>query len=331
MGSTPTVSVVMPTYNRLRSLQRALQGLAEQTRLERPIEVIVVSDGSTDGTDSYLASAEPPLPIVTFSQENAGPAAARNRGVDAATGELVLFLDDDVVPTPGLVAAHLRDHDQADDDLVVIGPMNTPPDHDISPWVQWEQNMLAKQYEAMDRGVYAATPRQFYTGNASVARRHVIAAGGFDTAFRRAEDVELAYRLADRGLRFSFDHDAVVLHYADRSFDAWRRMATDYGRNDVIFARDKGRTWLLDSIAREFGDRNTLIRGLTRTCLPRPRFAKAASSVLAAVARNAGRLGVEPVAQRALSAVYNLDYYRGMADELGDPADLLARFDQAAA
>ncbi len=113
-------------------------------------------------------------------------------------------------------------------------------------------------------------PRQFYTGNASVARRHVIAAGGFDTAFRRAEDVELAYRLADRGLRFSFDHDAVVLHYADRSFDAWRRMATDYGRNDVIFARDMGRTWLLDSIAREFGDRNTLIRGLTRTCLPRP-------------------------------------------------------------
>ena len=59
--------------------------------------------------------------------------------------------------------------------------------------------MLAKQYEAMDRGVYGATARQFYTGNASVARRHVIAAGGFDTSFRRAEDVELAYRLADRG------------------------------------------------------------------------------------------------------------------------------------
>jgi glycosyltransferase involved in cell wall biosynthesis len=330
VASTPTVSVVMPTFNRLPTLRRALRGLAEQEELEQPFEVVVVSDGSTDGTDRFLTSGDVPLPVLALFQENAGPAAARNRGVDAASGDLVLFLDDDVVPTPGLVAAHVRDH-PPDDDVVVIGPMNTPPDHDISPWIQWEQNMLAKQYDAMDRGVYGATARQFYTGNASVARRHVIAAGGFDPSFRRAEDVELAYRLADRGLRFEFDHDAVVLHYAARSFSAWRRAAADYGHNDVIFARDHGRAWLLESICGEFAGRNALIRSLTRVCLPRPRLGAATTSALSLVAKAAGRVGADAVAQRTLSAVYNLEYYRGMAAELGDAHDLLARFDLAAA
>jgi GT2 family glycosyltransferase len=95
--------------------------------------------------------------------------------------------------------------------------------------------MLVKQYDAMERGDWAATARQFYTANASLARRHVLDAGGFDERFRRAEDVELAYRLADRGLRFVFARDAVVVHHPDRSFRAWLDIAGAYGRNDVVF------------------------------------------------------------------------------------------------
>ena len=204
----PTVSVVVPTYDRLPRLRRVLAGLAAQD-LDRPFEVVVVDDGSTDGTDAYLHSGAPPLPIVASTQENRGPGAARNRGVDLATGEIVVFLDDDVIPDPGLVRAHIRSHERHGGKTVVIGPMRNPPDHRMSPWIRWEQAMLAKQYDAMEAGHYDATARQFFTGNASLRREHLLAAGGFDPTLRRAEDVELAYRLADAGLTFVHEPDAV--------------------------------------------------------------------------------------------------------------------------
>ena len=78
-------------------------------------------------------------------------------------GPLVLFLDDDVVPAPDLVSTHVRHHHGLDDDVVVVGPMRTPDDLALSPWVQWEQRMLYKQYDAMLRGDWKATARQFYT------------------------------------------------------------------------------------------------------------------------------------------------------------------------
>jgi GT2 family glycosyltransferase len=327
VAAQPTVSVVMPTYNRLDQLRAALEGLARQHDVDERVEVIVVSDGSTDGTDDYLSSPAVPLPVVALTQPNAGPAAARNRGLEAARGDLVVFVDDDTVAAPDLIAAHLRRHERPDDDLVVIGPMLTPDDYAISPWVQWEQDMLTKQYEAMRTGVYEATARQFYTGNASVARTHLRAVGGFDTTFRRAEDVELAYRLADRGLRFAFDPTAIVLHYAERSFESWLQAAYAYGRNDVVFARDHGRGWLLEAIGSEFHGRHALVRGLTRACLPRPRLGRSVSTILSATARACGWARADALTRPMFSAVYNLAYYRGMGDELGSGRRLLQLFD----
>ena len=135
----------------MQSLARTLAGLAGQDPVDGGVEVVVVSDGSTDGTDEYLASAAVPLPVTALRQANGGPAAARNRGIEEARGTLVLFVDDDVVPAPDLIAAHVAAHDHPDDDLVVVGPMNTPENVELSPWVQWEQDMLYKQYEAMQR------------------------------------------------------------------------------------------------------------------------------------------------------------------------------------
>jgi glycosyltransferase involved in cell wall biosynthesis len=324
-----TISVVIPTYNRLDQLRGALAGLAAQRGLERPAEVIVVSDGSTDGTDEYLRSAEVPLPVVALNQANAGPAAARNHGVREATGDLVVFIDDDVVPAPDLLAAHLRHHAATGGDTtVVIGPMITPEDEPLAPWVGWEQDMLYKQYAAMQRGDWEATARQFYTANASIARRHIVAAGGFDETFRRAEDVELAYRLADRGLSFAFAEDAVVHHHAERTFDSWLDIARQYGRNDVIFGRDLGQRWLLQSIATEFGDRHALVRALARVSAPRPRLRRLIVFVLSLVARLSAVLRLRAVTHQALSGAYNLAYYGGMADELGSGRRLLTLFDR---
>jgi GT2 family glycosyltransferase len=311
-----SVSVVIPTFNRRERLQRVLRALAEQT-YRGPVEVVVVSDGSTDGTDEFLASGSTPIPVVAASQENQGPAAARNRAVELATGELLVFVDDDVVPVPGLVAAHVAAHQRLGPDVVVIGPMLDPIDHRMSPWVRWEQAMLAKQYDAMIAGRYEATARQFYTGNASVARRHVLDAGGFDTRFRRAEDVELAYRLSDRGLRFAFEPAAEGLHYAERTYSSWWATGYAYGRNDVVFARDGGRLPIRYWIGKEFKARHPVVRALTRWCVTRPRAAAVVSQGLRGVTVLTDLVRLRSIALQAASGIYNIAYYRGVVDELG--------------
>lgn len=327
--SNSTVSVVVPTFNRLEQLQRTLVGLSAQVGLESELEVVIVDDGSDDGTAEWLDSGDTPLDVIAVSQENQGPAAARNRGIRAATGDLVLFLDDDVVPAPDLVDAHLRRHRSDDHDLVVIGPMRTP-DVAMSPWVKWEQRQLEKQYNAMLDGDWEATARQFYTGNASVHRRHLIQAGGFDTSFRRAEDVELGYRLADAGLRFVFEPNAEVHHYAERSFRSWRDAAAQYGRSDAVFGREHGHDWLFELVLKEFHYRHVLVRATTRLTL-RSRAARAVLLPASdATARLLCRTNNSRLTDAALSALYNLRYYHGMAVEVGGGRELLALLNASA-
>jgi len=316
-----SVSVVLPTYNRCSRLERVLTALEKQT-FDGPLEVIVVSDGSTDGTDDFLASAELSIDLVPLQQANGGPAVARNRGIAAATNELVVFIDDDVVPAPELIAEHVAAHRRAGDGrLVAIGPMLNPPDADYSPWVAWEQEKLAEQYDCL-RSDPAASYRQFYTGNASVLREHLERSGGFDSRYRRAEDVELAFRLEQAGLRFEFCPSAHGYHYAERSFDSWITMAYDYGKANVAFA-NSGQDFLLGSIAREFRIRHPLQQRLVRTLAGRPKAAKLVVQLLRGLFRVADRAGAERLTQAMLSAMYGIEHYRGTADALGSGSALL--------
>ncbi len=140
------VSVIVPTYNRVERLQRVLAALEGQTVSLDSFEVIIVSDGSTDGTNDFLQTVDSDLRLTAVFQANSGAAAARNNGLRHAKGALVLFIDDDVVPAPQLLAEHLRFHERRGDDLAVLGPMLTPGGFDMVPWVRWEQAMLVKQY-----------------------------------------------------------------------------------------------------------------------------------------------------------------------------------------
>jgi glycosyltransferase involved in cell wall biosynthesis len=318
--ATPTISVVVPTFNRLPRLQQVLEALSQQTLDKNLFEVVIVSDGSTDGTDEYLSGATP-LTVVHARQDNAGPGAARNHGVQLARGRLVLFIDDDVVATPTLVEQHLRAHGDSTSS-VVIGPMSNAPGFKYSPWVAWEQAKLYKQYRAMHDGVYAASFRQFYTGNASLPRELFIKAGGFDTTFRRAEDIELSYRLDQLGATFVFDETAIAHHLAERSFASWIAAADAYGRNDDTFARDHDQHWLLPAMSSEFKERSVFTRVLVRTCLTRPRLGRFAARSLQAI--GGAPWMIPRVSSLALSGLYGLTYYRSAGTEYGDTAEFRA-------
>lgn len=312
----PIVSIILPTYNRLPQLQKVLAGLEAQTYPLTDFEVIVVSDGATDGTTEFLRVCETPLNLRLFVQQNSGAAAARNLGIEMAQGDIVLFLDDDVVPAPHLIAEHQAIHQRHQRDIVVLGPMLTPEDVVLKPWVRWEQAMLYKQYADIAAGRWQPTARQFYTGNASLARHHLKAVGGFETTFRRAEDVELAYRLADHGLAFLFNPQAVGYHYAERSFASWLQTPYAYGRNDVIFARDRSQHWLLPTVMHEFHQRHPFIKAFTQLCLSRKQLSAVGVNSLRWAARLSNAAGLERLSDRAYSGIFNLCYYQGVADEL---------------
>jgi GT2 family glycosyltransferase len=295
-----------------------ISALEQQTYPSDAYEVIVISDGSTDGTDAYLEALSSKMRLRWFPQANRGPAAARNAGIQKADGEFIVFIDDDVVPEAQLLEEHARSHREASQDVVVLGPLLTPEGFEMAPWVRWEQEMLMKGYRALLRGDWPASARQFYTGNASLRRTHIVAAGGFDEGFRRAEDVELAYRLANKGLDFVFNIQAAGLHFAERSFRAWLDAAHTYGRNDVIFARDRNQKWLLSAVHQEFQARHFLIRSLVWACRGRSRLTSIASSALKLTADAATLLRASDAERFAYSGLFNLQYYTGLFNELDD-------------
>jgi glycosyltransferase involved in cell wall biosynthesis len=311
----PTLSVIIPTFNRSASLQRVLAGVSRQTYPASDFEVVIVSDGSTDQTADILRAARTPFRLVAITQSNQGPAQARNRGVAAAGAEIIVFLDDDVVPAPTCLAEHARLH-TGGEATIVLGSMVPPADFRLSPWVRWSQDRLAEQYGAMTQGRWEPTARQFYTGNASLPR-HLLEMESFDAGLRRAEDVELAYRLAARGVRFVFNPQAIGYHYEERSFPAWLAIAHAYGCADVAFTFQKGQNWLLPMVLQELRSRPAATQAVTWACLDRPRRSRWMTQVLRQVAWLGDRLNWSVLLRLACSSLFNLYYCQGVADGLG--------------
>lgn len=317
----PEVSVIVPTYCRRASLERLLDALCKQTLPPDRFEVVVVDDGSTDGTVEHVLRTPRPYVLQVLQQGHRGPAAARNLGVAQASAPLVLFYDDDVVPEPASIEAHVGTHATEGPGVVVIGPMSPPGDWPRPAWVRWEEEKLRNQYLAMQAGVWSCTERQFYTANSSLSRTLFASAGGFDTTFKRAEDVELGYRLRNVGARFVFNPAADVQHYAARSFAAWRRTPYQYGRYDVIMSRDKGHEALPRALA-EFRWRHPLNRAVSRLVTGRSWLTTTAVGLLVLAVRVCSLVGASASASRALSGIFNLLYWQGVCDELGGPGPL---------
>ena len=198
---TKQVAVVVPTHNRRDLLLRSLDALAATELDPDAVEVIVVDDGSTDGTPAALDGLERtfPLQLHCFRLDSPrGPAVARNVGWRAASAPLVAFTDDDCAPEPSWLAALTR--------AVYAG----------ADFVQGRT--IADPHEA--RGpfshtmVVTAASGRFETCNMAYRRELLESLGGFDESFRYpyGEDTDLGVRAAEAGATFAFAADAVVRH-----------------------------------------------------------------------------------------------------------------------
>jgi GT2 family glycosyltransferase len=207
----PRVSVIVPTYQRCAQVRELLDALGNQTLGRGEYEVIVVIDGSTDGTREMVEQLDASFAVRAVAQANRGRAAACNAGLRAARGELVVLLDDDMLPAPRFLEAHLRAHD-GHTRRGVMGAAPVPTAH-ASPAARYIADKFNRHLEKIAQSGYYLQLRDFYTGNFSARRQTLLDVGGFDEEFKvyGNEDLELAVRLRRAGVELRFEPTALAI------------------------------------------------------------------------------------------------------------------------
>jgi glycosyltransferase involved in cell wall biosynthesis len=230
-------SVIIPAYNAEELLPECLRSLSDQTIPRDQYEVIVVDDGSTDGT-AGVAGSFPGVRVI--SQKNQGPAAARNLGAKESKGEFILFTDSDCVPERDWLERMLEPFV---DDQKLAG--------DKGRYLTRQKELAARFVQAEYQDKYRLLERHreidfIDTYSAGFRRDVFLRYGGYDTSFpvACAEDVELSYRMSNGGERMAYVPGAVVYHrHPDRwgayfrkkyKFAYWRMLAVRKNPNKVI-------------------------------------------------------------------------------------------------
>lgn len=229
------ISVVIPNYNGEATLPKVLAALKSQSH--RPDEVIVVDDGSTDSSLTVLKEF-PEVRLV--AQVNRGAPVARNRGVKEATGEVVIFLDNDIIPTPQFIAEHAKIQQDLNPKLVVVGKTAWDPALRITPFMHWLEEGAQFDYRRMSRG--EVDFQSFYTSNLSL-KRQFIADNPFDEKFNLSgatayEDTELGFRLQKLGMRILYNQFALAYHHEIKDFDLVSKRRFNEGRlSRLLYAK----------------------------------------------------------------------------------------------
>jgi GT2 family glycosyltransferase len=229
-----TLTVVVPSYQRCHALERGLRALGHELvgdpELGDGLDVVVVLDGSDDGSLEMLEALDFPAPLKSIWQRNRGRSAARNAGLAVANGEIVWFLDDDLVPGPGLLRRHRLAHER-DEGHIHVGPYPLSESSPVAPNKRWFDDTYA---ELARTGVITRADR-FSIANTSGPADVFRAIGGFDESFTGwgVEDLELGYRLLSGGYEIRFDAEAVAAHEQDLSAGELCANCVSNGRNLV--------------------------------------------------------------------------------------------------
>jgi glycosyltransferase involved in cell wall biosynthesis len=231
-GSNPLVSVIIPTFNRAHLLPRAIESIRRQSY--SPIELIIVDDGSTDGTQEIIGTLEIPGLIYLRQARNEGASAARNAGIDRATGEYVAFLDSDDEWLPNRLSAAIerfRWSELRPLGVVSCGHRALRANGRTTEWIPKRRGWLLPDL-MLQRNLGIGNP--FLVIDAALLRRYQIR---FDTSMQSREEWDLAVQLAKHA-QFDFvpeplvvvhHHDGARLWNPERALQAGEHLHQKYG------------------------------------------------------------------------------------------------------
>lgn len=239
--STVHISVVIPTYNRRAILRKTLLGFSSQTLNPDHYEVIVVDDGSTDDTAAMIQRFKAPFALRLITQVHQGANAARNQGIDASRGEVLVLTGDDMIPEPGFLEAHAKFHEQHPaGHEAMLGFIDWSPEITVTPFMKFLVSPEGGQQFAFHEVKNGrADFRLFYTSNVSVKRSFLRTQSRlFDTDFTYTafDDTELGYRLTQQGMQLHYNPLAVTCHHHAMTVEGFVQRQRRAGHMAVILA-----------------------------------------------------------------------------------------------
>jgi len=276
------LTVVIPTYNRIDTLRHVIPALLRQDLEGHRYEIVVADSNSNDGTAEYLAEVALEYPRLRhLPGAYTGRAMARNAGIEAARGEVVMFTDADIIASSDLVSRHLAHH-RARTGIAVVGmelQVNSLEDY---------ERLLA--HPDQRRPLHPSSRKKlswlyFLTGNASVRKGDLDRVGRFDENFTGYghEDLELGYRLQHAGTTIVYDPLAIDYHWHPVPYDEQKEKMTLAGRSTVRFFRKHstftvrarlGMTPLSLAVHGVIAGRPKLLASLDRTARSKPGLAR---------------------------------------------------------
>lgn len=232
MRDQPSISAILPTYNRCDVVERTLEHLIAQDYPAELLEILVC-DNSSDGTPEMVArvagKAAPTIRLVASNERL--PAVKRNEGLALARGELVLFMNDDVWLRPDALATHARTHAAHEGPIAVLGHVEQSPRMPATPFVEWYQPFA---YDRIAELASRTVPyRFFWSMNLSLPRQVMLERQLVfheDWANIGHEDVELGYRWSKAGYPIIYEPNACGEHFHPHDLDSACSLQYSVGR-----------------------------------------------------------------------------------------------------
>ncbi|MEK9160305.1 MAG: glycosyltransferase family 2 protein [Patescibacteria group bacterium] len=238
--SSPFLSVIIPTYNRANVLEKCLRALQSQSLAKESFEVLVVDDGSSDFTPELLKKWTEGWPnLKALHQKNAGQGNARNKALKEATGQVILFIGDDIFAAPDFLEKHATFHqDHPEKTAACLGLTEWDPEQPITPFMKW------LTHGGPQFAYHHLMPEQeasfwyFYTSNISL-KKDMLLEDSFDPDFKAYgwEDIELGYRLMQKGLKLIYTPSAFAVHDHFMEPSSLKKRMINVGKSAVLFQK----------------------------------------------------------------------------------------------
>ena len=236
-------SVIIPTFNQSRRLRRCINGVLNQSISRKNYEVIVVNDGSVDDTDIVLNKFKSEHGIIYVKNKvNSGLSTTRNKGINIAKSDILIFIDSDIIVDFYFIEKNLKYHEKFNQDsLAIIGNLSTAPEYidgsNFSKYVE-SRNLGSRSKRDKKHLNYLNLPCRYFSGGlCSVKKISMLDAGAYNIKYRfwGSEDVDMGYRLKKIGVKFVFRHDVKGIHHDDVRLQRFKEKKIENAREGIPF------------------------------------------------------------------------------------------------